>query len=120
MTNSEWALLVLRIGLGVTFLLTGYFILTEKDHWTGMILPRAEKFIIGSKQTTMKMVGFYDLFNGIWLISGLFTWIAALFAALHMLQVFFAAGINNVTYRDIGIFAASLALMIATLPHGLL
>lgn len=117
---NDLALLILQVGLGITFICTGFFILTDKKHWTDMILPRAERFVIGSKKTTMILVGVYDIFNGIWLITGILVWVAALFAALHMIQVFFAAGFDDVTYRDFGIMTASLALAIATFPPGLI
>lgn len=112
----DLALLVLRFGLAIAFFFTSYYIFTSKDHWTGMILPRAEKFIVGSKESTMKFVAVYDLFQGLWLISGFFPWLAGIFVIGHMLQVLFASGINNVTYRDIAILFAGLSLTIATWP----
>lgn len=107
---------ILRIGLASTFLITGIFILISEDKWVHMIQPWAEKFIIGGKRNAMITTAFFDLFLGLWLFSGLFTWIAALLAALHLIQVLITAGITHETYRDIGLLTASITLLLISIP----
>lgn len=110
------ALLFLRIGLGLTFCLTGYYILSEKSHWTGMISPWVKKLLPVAPTQFMLIVGVYDIINGLWLLTGIYVWLAALLAALHLVLVLIAAGITDVTYRDIGLLCASITLMLVTWP----
>lgn len=110
------ALLFLRIGLGLTFCLTGYYILSEKSHWTGMISPWVKKLLLVAPTQFMFIVGVYDIINGLWLLTGIYVWLAALLAALHLVLVLIAAGITDVTYRDIGLLCASITLMLVTWP----
>lgn len=117
---DELAYTILRLSLGVTFLFTGYFILKHTKEWTGFIKPWAEKLLPVSKESAMKTTAYYDLFNGLWLLSGIFTWWAALFAALHMIQVLVIAGVDDTTYRDIAILGASIALMLYSTQPGFL
>lgn len=112
---EELAVLILQISLGITFLCTGYFILKHTEKWTGFIKPWAEKLLPTSKQNAMKLTGYYDLFQGIWLLSGILPAWASFFAALHMIQVLIVAGIDDTTYRDIGILGASIALLFFSL-----
>lgn len=110
------AFLILRIGLGITFCLTGYYILSDKTHWTGMISPWVRKVLPIDPARLMIVVGIYDIFNGLWLLAGIYVWLAALLAALHLIQVLIAVGVTDVTYRDIGLLCASIALTLASWP----
>lgn len=104
-------IVTLEISLGVTFLYTGYFILKDTKRWTEYIKPWAANLLPTSRETAMKVTGLYDLFQGVWLLSGLSPTYAAVFAAIHMITVLVVAGIDDVTYRDVGILGASLALL---------
>ena len=107
------SILILRIGLGITFALTGVLILKDDDKWTHMLpgwfskyLPSAKSFMIATA------IG--DLILGAWLLSGYFTGIAASLAALHLLGVLIVSGRDEFheVYRDIGLLFASVALAV--------
>ncbi|MFZ2523089.1 MAG: DoxX family membrane protein [Minisyncoccia bacterium] len=107
------SILILRIGLGITFVLTGVLILKDDDKWTRMLpgwfskyLPSAKFFMIATA------IG--DLILGAWLLSGYFTGIAAFLAVLHLLGVLIVSGKDEFheVYRDIGLLFASIALAV--------
>lgn len=104
---------LLRIGLGITFILTGILILKDDDKWTHMLpgwfskyLPSAKSFMIATA------IG--DLVIGAWLLSGYFTGIAASLAALHLLGVLIVSGRDEFheVYRDIGLLFGCIALAV--------
>ncbi len=106
-------IIILRIGLGITFLLSGTLILKDDDKWTHM-LPEWFVRYIPSARSFMIMTAVGDLVLGGWLISGYFTGIAALLAALHLVGVLIVSGKDEFheVYRDIGLLFASVALAI--------
>ena len=111
------ALLILRIGLGISFIYTSYFILKSEDHWADGIKPWAKRLLPVAPERFMASVAVYDLMQGLWLISGWYLWIAAAIATLHLIQVLIGAGINDSTYRDIGLMGAALAVFLLSAPE---
>ncbi len=107
------SMFVLRIGLGITFALSGILILKDKDRWTHM-LPKWFSRNLPSAQLFMTTTAWGDLALGAWLITGYFTGIAALLAALHLVGVLIVAGRNEFheVYRDIGLLFACVALAV--------
>jgi len=110
---ADISLFILRVGLGLTFVITGVLILLSRDKWEHMLpvfvrkrysKPVLRSFMVGT--------ALYDLFNGVWLLSGFLLGYAALFAALHLLGVLLSTSRHTFheTYRDIGLFAASAAV----------
>ncbi|MBW3537909.1 hypothetical protein KY386_00275 [Candidatus Parcubacteria bacterium] len=119
MQPTALAVNLLRLGLGGTFILTGYFILRSDDKWTGLVLPWVKRVWPLPLRASMITTALYDIAQGVWILSGVGLWLAALLAALHLIQVLVSAGVNDVTYRDIGLLLASLALAALTLPPDL-
>ncbi len=105
------SILILRIGLGITFLLTGFLILKDDDKWTHM-LPHWFAKYIGSARSFMIGTAWFDLALGGWILSGYLTGIAAAIAALHLFGVLIVSGKHafHEVYRDIGLLFASIAL----------
>jgi uncharacterized membrane protein YphA (DoxX/SURF4 family) len=106
-------LLILRLGLGITFALTGILILKDDDKWAHMVpgwfskyVPSVRSFMIGT--------ALFDLAVGAWLLSGYVVGLAALVAAIHLFAVLLATSRHafHETYRDVGLLfmAASLAV----------
>ena len=58
-----------------------------------------------------------DIVIGVLLLIDIFTWLAALVGAIHLVIVMAVSGINELTVRDIGLFAGTVALMIDSLPQ---
>lgn len=110
-----FGIVLLQISLGITFFLTGLYILKDPNGWTKFIKPWAKDLLPIPKDQAMRLTGYYDLFQGLWLISSLFTPLAAFFATIHMIIVLIVAGIDQVTYRDIGILGASISLLLLSL-----
>jgi len=107
------SIIILQVGLGFTFVITGVLILQSRDKWVHM-LPVFVRKRYSKPVLRLFMVGtaLYDLFNGAWLVSGFLLGYAALFAALHLLVVLLSTSRHTFheTYRDIGLFAASAAV----------
>lgn len=107
------SILILRTGLGITFVLAGLLILKSEDKWTHMLpgwftkyLPSAESFMVGT--------AYGDLFLGAWLLSGYFTGIVAVLASLHLIGVLIVSGKDEFheVYRDIGLLSGCIALAV--------
>lgn len=104
-------IIILRIGLGITFLLSGILILKDEDKWTHM-LPAWFIRYLPSTRFFMVVTALGDLVLGAWLLSGYYTGIAASLAVLHLAGVLIVSGRKEFheVYRDIGLLFASVAL----------
>lgn len=104
---------LLRIGLGITFALTGILILKDDDKWTHM-LPRWFSKYLPSTRSFMVVTAWTDIITGLWLLSGYYTGIAALLAAFHLLGVLIVSSKQEFheVYRDIGLLFAAVALAV--------
>ncbi len=58
-----------------------------------------------------------DMVIGVLLLLNLFVWVAAFVGAIHVVIVFIASGINDITVRDVAILCCSAALAIDALPE---
>lgn len=103
---------ILRVGVGISFLWIGILIYREPDGWGALIQPWAVHLIPGSIHAVMLQTATLDVLIGLLLVIGVWTWLGALLAAIHLLLVLTATGITDVTTRDIGLLAASIALML--------
>lgn len=106
-------ILILRLGLGITFVLTGFLILKDNDKWTHMLPGWFSKYI-GSARSFMVGTAWFDLILGAWIVSGYLTGIAASLAALHLLGVLLVSGKDEFheVYRDIGLLFMAVALAV--------
>jgi len=108
---------VLRIGLAITFLWIGVLILQNPEAWGGYLQPWALKLIPGSLVNAMIATAILDILVGVCLLFNIFTWIAALLGAFHLIVVLSTTFITEITARDIGLLCATLALAIESLPQ---
>ena len=106
------ALLVLRLGLAITFLWVGVLILQSPEAWASYMQPWAAALLPVPAVPAIQATAILDLAIGLFLLVGIFTPLASLLAALHMLSVLIVTGINDVTVRDIGLLGASTALFL--------
>jgi uncharacterized membrane protein YphA (DoxX/SURF4 family) len=116
---SNITLLILRVGLGLTFFITGIHILRSKDMWVHMLpISLQKKYSRPTLRSLMAGTALYDLVNGVWLVSGVLLGYAALFAAFHLLLVLLSSNRHTFheTYRDIGLFATSVAVAMQVFP----
>jgi len=100
------------MGLGVTFVLTGLLILSSKDRWVHM-LPAWFASRLSSTRGFMIVTAITDITLGVWLLTGIFTAVAAILAAIHLLAVLIISGKHEFheVYRDIGLLFAAVALV---------
>ena len=108
---------VLRIGLAITFLWIGVLILQNPEAWGGYLQPWALKLIPGSLVNAMIATAILDILVGVCLLFNIFTWIAALLGAFHLIVVLSTTFITEISARDIGLLFATLALAIEELPQ---
>lgn len=110
----ELSIFILRIGLGITFALTGILILKDEDQWTHMLPEWFAKFLPSSARSFMIGTAAFDLILGAWLLSGYYTGIAAVLGALHLFGVLVVSGRDEFheVYRDIGLLFACVALAV--------
>lgn len=102
--------LVLRAGLGLTFLLIGIDILRHPEVWIGYV-PDALPFGI-PRAMGLKLSGMFDGLLGALMAVRMFPKIVAGLAALHLAVVLIGYGLDAVTVRDVGLLAAALALLV--------
>lgn len=101
---------ILRIGLAVTFIWIGVFILQQPQAWEGYIQKWALDLLPVPIEQAMRGAAFLDIAIGILLLVNPLVWLAALLGALHLITILAVSGITDITVRDIGLLAASISL----------
>jgi uncharacterized membrane protein YphA (DoxX/SURF4 family) len=114
MKNSTYH--IVRVGLGITFLWIGILIFRDPIAWGGFLRPWASDLLTVPLEQAMIGTAVLDFLIGFFLIVDYFTWIAATLGAVHLVIVLTVSGIDEVTVRDIGLLAAAIALIPASLP----
>ncbi|MBI4143212.1 DoxX family membrane protein [Candidatus Uhrbacteria bacterium] len=110
LTGSATASLILRIGLGVEFLMFGYGKLVDVGGWIAFIPPWMSPLLPASVGTFLTVIGVAELLLGVLLLIGLWTRVIAVLAALHLVGVLVAVGYNDLAIRDFVALASALAL----------
>lgn len=113
--NPMWPL---RLGLGLMYLYSGYDIFYHPQSWVWAVPQwfRTGVELVIPLTAYLRMQGAVEFLVGLLLLawfSG--TWgvrIAALFATLEMAAILLFTGIDPITFRDIGLLGASLALLV--------
>jgi uncharacterized membrane protein YphA (DoxX/SURF4 family) len=106
------ALSILRIGLAITFIWIGIMILKDPEGWGAFLEPWARELLPISLTSAMIGAGIFDVLIGLLLLIAPLVWLGALLGSLHLLIILITSGINEVTVRDVGLLAGTLALMI--------
>ena len=107
----------LRAGLAFTYLYSGLGLVTKPENWYGFaptwFVDLVENFI--SINTFLRVQGVAELILGIlllsWFLKPKFIFIVAILGTLQILSIIIFAGIDLITFRDIGLLGAWLALM---------
>jgi len=108
---------ILRIGMAITFIWIGIMVFQAPEVWGAYIPPWAANLMPLPVKTIMLATAGLDVLIGFFLLINVFVWVAGLIGAIHILMVLIVTGINDVTVRDIGLLAATLALMMQTWPE---
>jgi|SRR3989344_2441675 len=112
-----------RLGLGLTFLYSGYDIYKNPENWmwylerlpswmldpiTAYITLEKFLFINGVSEVVFGMI-FILWFTPRWAVK-----LVSLFVALKLAIILWLIGIDTVTFRDIGLLGATLAVFAST------
>lgn len=111
---------VLRVGVAITFLWIGVLIFKAPESWAGYIQPWLSGLFPFSLKIVMLGVAVLDILIGFFLLIDYLTWLAALIGSLHLIVILVVSGIDPITVRDIGLLAATVALLVDSFPFNLL
>lgn len=122
---------ILRLGLGLTYLYSGQNLIQHPAAWTWAI-PYWLREIMGQAIDVLlyiKIQGAVEILFALvllaWFIRGRWVRYVAFLSSLEFTMILILAFLpfseTNfiVTFRDMGLFGAALALLIITLPHAL-
>lgn len=98
--------------MGITFFWIGILILRDPVLWATFIQPWAVKFLIIPPEQFMIGVGVLDIIIGFLFLIDKFTWWVALAASFHFVGILVSSGITDITARDIGLLAGSIAILL--------
>ncbi|MDO8599133.1 MAG: DoxX family protein [bacterium] len=102
--------LLLRLGLGIEFVIFGYGKLTDLASWIGFVPPWMSPLLPMPVGIFLQVVGVAELVLGALLIAGLWVRVVAALSAFHLLGVLIALGYNDLAVRDFVSFMSALAL----------
>ena len=117
---KETSFHILRVGLAITFLWIGVLIFKEPEAWGGYLQPWAAGFLPIPIAQAMIGTAILDITIGAFLLFDFLSWLAAFIGAVHIVIILTVSGITDITVRDIGLLAASVAIMISTLPQSII
>lgn len=116
-----WAL---RLTLGIMYIYTGVDFLRAPEHWYGFAPSWFSQFvltILPSMDVYLRIQGVGELVLGFvflaWFLPMVAVRIVAFLSMLEMALILLLAGIDLVTFRDIPILGASLAVFLMTFQN---
>jgi uncharacterized membrane protein YphA (DoxX/SURF4 family) len=116
----ELAFMLIQYALGFVFVWTGILILKDVPSWAKSLSESwAKNYLPASAETLMRGTAVFDIVVGIWLFTGIALPLASFLAAFHLVQVLVVRGIMGSEYRDIGLLAMAIALILYSYPSTL-
>lgn len=112
MKKKDYALLLVRLSIGIVFLLFGIDKLVNPSSWLGYIPGYINNLIPFSIDTFIIILGIGESILGVLFILGLFTWLISLLSAIHLSLIIISVGYNDVAIRDFGLFLVVISLML--------
>ena len=106
--------LILRVGLALTFLFSGYDLITSPSSWVSFVPFWMKNMLPVDVLTYIQIQGGVEILLALALLSGFFLRPAAFLAALEMVAILLLYGVDAVTFRDLAILGGSLALFFGT------
>ena len=101
---------VLRIGMSLVFLWFGMQQLLHPGSWISYIPDYASSISGLGANVLVHINGAFEVVFGLALLGGSFTRATALLLALHMFDICFTVGYNEIGIRDFGLAVATLAV----------
>lgn len=108
--------LILRAGLGITFIWIGILVLRDPVSWGSYIRPWAANLLPIPIESFMSTTGIFDIATGALFFIPHTAFIAGILGTLHLTGVIAVSGINEGTVRDIGLLGATLYIAIKYYP----
>lgn len=120
--RPSWAL---RLGLGIMYVYSGYSLTAHPTswHWTTRSLPQLFQNLIDSIgiDIFLRAQGIIELIIALFLLAWFlpkgFLKIAAALATAEMLFILLLVGVDLITFRDLGLLGATVALLIISFKH---
>ena len=107
----------LRVGMAITFLWIGVLIFKNPDAWGGDLQTWAYGLLPVPLEQAMIGTAILDIVIGAFLLFDFLPWLAAFVGAVHLVIVLTVSGITDITVRDIGLLAGTIAVMIDSFPQ---
>lgn len=108
--NVKNVQLIFRLGLAFVFIYAGIGSLTNPEGWVGFVPGFVSSLI--SAETFLVIHGIFELVLAVAILFNLWPKIVYAFAALSLLGILFFYGVDEVTFRDVGLFALSVGLWV--------
>ena len=126
-TLQRYAQLMLRLGLGVVFLIFGLDKFRSEDvqfaSWADWVPGWFSMLIGGRVKALIYVLGVFEVLAGLAFLTGYILFWAALLSSLFLLATVllstsgpFFGKIDQSTIRDIGLLGGTLSLMLSTAP----
>jgi len=110
MLEKKHSSFVLRLGLGLVFLLLGINKMIKPEIWMGWI-PLPLKPLIADANQFLFFNGLVEAILGLMLILGIYTKIASMVSAAFLFAILLFFGADDITSRDIGLLAMAITIM---------
>lgn len=113
--SPEWSL---RLGLGFMYLYSGYDLFYNPWHWYGFMPKWFSQTVtqIVSIDAYLRIQGIGEIIIGLLFLAWFFgvrgVRIAAALAVFEMALILLFVGIDPITFRDIGLLGAAIAILI--------
>lgn len=104
---------ILRWGLAITFIWIGILILRQPEVFGGYLQPWAARMLPFPVTESLLTTGAADIVIGILLLTRRWAWLGAILGSAHLVIVLIVSGITDITVRDIGLLAGTLAIAIS-------
>jgi len=103
---------ILRWGVAITFIWIAVLIFRAPDLWLGFMPLWMADSLAFLPFNPMYLAAGFDLLVGIFLIANRYTMIVSTLAALHLLGLVFMLGFGDISARDFGLMAATIAIFV--------
>lgn len=113
---SKYGPLLLRVGLAFVFIFAGVAALSNPSNWIGYIPTWVSHMLPFSVETFLKIHAGTDILIGVLLLFGVWLRWVALVGALFLLSIVILSGIDEVTFRDVGLIGALLSIAVTSRP----
>jgi len=111
MLEKKHSSFVLRLGLGLVFLLLGINKMIKPEVWVGWI-PLPLKPLLADANQFLFFNGLTEAILGLMLILGIYTKLASMVSAAFLFTILLFFGADDITSRDIGLLAMAITIML--------